>query len=83
MMLSSVALRRALDRSGSYRVIPVCIMSQRSYQSQETKIDSRLDFNNTVEAYQSKTTRDLLRHFVVLSVFNFDSIVNRSHKVHC
>lgn len=84
MMLSSVSLRRVLNRKGSYPVMHRPTLSQRSYQSQGKKVDKsepRLDFNNAVEAYQSKTTRELLRHFVVLSAFNFDSIVNRSHKV--
>ena len=45
------------------------------------KKSAQLDFENTAEAYRSKTTQELLRHFVVFSTFTFAGIVNRSHKV--
>ena len=40
-----------------------------------------IEFEDTETAYQDKSTRDLLRHMFVFSIFSNENIVNRSQKV--
>ena len=39
------------------------------------------DFNDVKIAYQSKSTRELLRAFLVYQLFSFDRLVDSSDKV--
>ncbi|CAI7990631.1 Proline dehydrogenase 1, mitochondrial, partial [Geodia barretti] len=40
-----------------------------------------IEFEDTGTAYQDKSTRDLLRHMFVFSIFSYENIVNRSQKL--
>lgn len=40
-----------------------------------------LDFSNTKEAYQSKSFREVLRHYVVFKSLSYDRLVDSSEKV--
>lgn len=40
-----------------------------------------LDFSNTKEAYQSKSFREVLRHYVVFKSLSYDRLVDNSEKV--
>jgi proline dehydrogenase len=40
-----------------------------------------IEFEDTETAYQDKSTRDLLRHMFVFSIFSNENIVNRSQKL--
>lgn len=44
---------------------------------------STVDFSNTREAYQSKSVRQLLRHYLVYRIFAYTRIVDNSEKVSC
>ena len=41
----------------------------------------RLDFSNTAEAFHSKSTAELLRHYLVYKSLTFNSLVDNSQKV--
>ena len=60
-----------------------CVREHRARAPEEPQPhpDVHVDFEDTVKAYRSKTTRELLRHFVVFSAFKYNGIINRSHKV--
>ena len=39
------------------------------------------DFTNTAEAFKTKTTKEVLRSYLVYKMFTFEGIVSRSQKV--
>ena len=40
-----------------------------------------VDFSDTAEAYKSRSTRELLRSYLVFKVLQYDIFVNNSYKV--
>lgn len=58
---------------------PTCYRITHSYRQSHSS--TKPDFNDVKVAYQSKTTRELLRAFFVYQLFSFDRLVDSSEKV--
>lgn len=75
-MLSTLVRRFPEARLGGVVLRARCYCSVQPPSGKE-----ELDFNNTKEAFRSKSFREVLRHWIVFKMLSFDTLVEHSQGV--